>query len=102
MTAASGTARTGRPGTWDGPDNLIPHHTRLPLPAAHIIGLPAERLKDACGAASGGRAHARSLTRPVVSHGKAAARKAGAPVTHARHRSKTPENPVDTAPPLQG
>jgi hypothetical protein len=58
MTAASGTARTARPSPWDGPDSKLryPAPPRLPFPAAPIIGLPPGHLKDASGAAPGGRA----------------------------------------------
>ena len=58
MTAASGTARTRDTRTWDGPESQLntPHDPRLPFPRRHIIGLPAGHLKDASGAAPGGRA----------------------------------------------
>jgi hypothetical protein len=53
MSAASGTARTGKPRKWDGPEQ--PDSTPAPTPApprAHIIGLRAGHLKDASGAAT--------------------------------------------------
>jgi hypothetical protein len=54
MNVASGTARTGMTRNWDGTENNHIQHaeTRLPFPAARIIGLPAGRLKDASGAAT--------------------------------------------------
>ena len=58
MTAASGTARTARPSPWDGPDSKLkyPRTTPAPVPRRPIIGLPPGHLKDASGAAPGGRA----------------------------------------------
>ncbi len=107
MTAASGTARTARPRTRDGPaSNRIPPArpgSRSPLPP--IIGRPGGRLKDASGAArpTGGRAPARSLTRPPGRHGyRSYQGKQETLVTRAQHARQNPQTPVDTAPLLQG
>src|SRR6266545_5168537 len=99
MTAASGTARTGRHRTWDGPEQPnTPARPPAPVPRRHIIGLPAGHLKDASGAATA------AGLRPVLDPPGRSPRtwqlsgKQEAPVTHARRPVRTPRIPPLTRP----
>ena len=103
MTAASGTARTGRHRTWDGPeqpDTL--HGPRLPFPAAPSSGSRpvTSRTPPAPPPAAG--------LRPVLDLPGRSPRtwqlsgKQETPVTHARQQPEPRQNPIDTAPLLQG
>ena len=73
-------------------NNRIPRHgPPAPVPRRLIIGLPAGRLKDASGAAYGGRAPPGSLTRPAAATDRAAIGETG-DVSHARpHSGTSPE-----------
>ena len=81
------------PDQGDGPERTIETRT-TPGSRCPIIGLPARRLKDACGAAPGWPGSARSLTQPAARHGHLAAiRKRVTPVTLARTRPESGGKP---------
>jgi len=84
MTAASGTARTGRHPTWDGPEQLnTPARPGLPFPAARSSGSRpvTSRTPPAPPRRPGS---ARSLTCPAARHGH------GSYQGNRRRQSRTP------------